>query len=217
LGSNLAPGNNYFASLGSSLEFAGQQSKGPPNGVFQYVGTLGEAIGISKITDGTSNTIALGEWKTGTGQINTVTIPTDIIFVGQYPPGVKRDTPLMSMPAGAAAFEQWLPLCAAGAIVAADRTGHTPRLGQSWAFGMIGYTMGNVLLPPNPRYPNCSVSGNNTLESPGMFGLSSFHPGGANVLMSDGSVRFLKDSTSLATVWKLGSRAQGEVVSSDEY
>ena len=50
-----------------------------------------------------------------------------------------------------------------------------------------------------------------------MWGLSSYHPGGANVLMCDGSVRFLKNSTNQATIWALGSRAQGEVISSDSY
>jgi prepilin-type processing-associated H-X9-DG protein len=49
------------------------------------------------------------------------------------------------------------------------------------------------------------------------MGLSSFHPGGANVLMCDGSVRFLKDSTNLSTIWALGSSAQGEVISADSY
>jgi hypothetical protein len=33
----------------------------------------------------------------------------------------------------------------------------------------------------------------------------------------DGSVRFLKDSTNQQTLWALGSRAQGEVISSDQY
>jgi prepilin-type processing-associated H-X9-DG protein len=50
-----------------------------------------------------------------------------------------------------------------------------------------------------------------------MYGMSSYHPGGANVLMSDGSVRFLKDSTNLNTLWALGSRSQGEVISADSY
>jgi prepilin-type processing-associated H-X9-DG protein len=50
-----------------------------------------------------------------------------------------------------------------------------------------------------------------------MYGLSSFHPGGCNVALVDGSVRFLKSSISQVTVWALGSRNQGEVVSSDAY
>ena len=72
--------------------------------------------------------------------------------------------------------------------------------------------MGNLLQAPNPKHPNCSTVTGGTLADPGMFTLSSFHPGGGNVLMCDGSVRFLKDSTSLQTIWALGSRAQGEVI-----
>jgi hypothetical protein len=35
--------------------------------------------------------------------------------------------------------------------------------------------------------------------------------------MCDGSVKFLKDSTAMQTVWALGSINQGEVVSADSY
>jgi hypothetical protein len=35
--------------------------------------------------------------------------------------------------------------------------------------------------------------------------------------MCDGSVKFLKDSTNLQTVWALGSRAQGEVIDASAY
>jgi prepilin-type N-terminal cleavage/methylation domain-containing protein/prepilin-type processing-associated H-X9-DG protein len=215
-----APGNNYFACIGSCLEFAGQQPSGPPNGMFQYAGTKGSgAIGISKIGDGTSNTIAFGEWKTGDGTTSIITIPTDIVFLGALPAGVTRNTPTMLMPNPTLVknFPAWLASCSAA--LAADRTNHTSTLGEAWAMGIMGFTMGNVLLPPNPKYPNCSIStvASNTLENPGMIGLSSFHPGGANILMADGSVKFLKDTTSNQTVWKLGSRDQGEVISSDEY
>jgi prepilin-type processing-associated H-X9-DG protein len=77
--------------------------------------------------------------------------------------------------------------------------------------------MGNLLLAPNPKYPNCCSNAASTLAVPGMWTLSSFHPGGCNVLMCDGSVKFLKDSTNLQTIWALGSRAQGEVLSADAY
>jgi hypothetical protein len=35
--------------------------------------------------------------------------------------------------------------------------------------------------------------------------------------MCDGSVRFLKDSTSLQTIWALGSRGQGEIIDASSY
>ena len=65
-----APGNNYYASFGSSLEFDGNQDKGPSNAVFEYVNVRGKSFGVRDILDGTSNTIAFGEWKTGSGNQN---------------------------------------------------------------------------------------------------------------------------------------------------
>ena len=50
-----------------------------------------------------------------------------------------------------------------------------------------------------------------------MYNLSSYHPGGANVALADGSVRFLKSSTNMFTIWALGSKAGGEVISSDSF
>ena len=46
---------------------------------------------------------------------------------------------------------------------------------------------------------------------------NSAHPGGVNTAMSDGSVRFIKSSISIFTWWNLGTRADGEVISSDSY
>ena len=45
----------------------------------------------------------------------------------------------------------------------------------------------------------------------------SWHPGGVNVLLGDGSVRFIKSSVD-GMVWRaLGSVAGGEVISADSY
>jgi prepilin-type N-terminal cleavage/methylation domain-containing protein/prepilin-type processing-associated H-X9-DG protein len=213
-----APGNNYFACLGSTLEFSGQQAGGPPNGVFQYAGTRGNGhIGIRDIRDGTSATIGFAEWKTGSGDRKIVTIPQDVAFLGRFPSGTARDDGTLNMPNPAlvAGFPAWLDACSKA--VETSRKVHTPTLGLCWALGITGYTMGNVLLAPNPRYPNCSASKISAFSYPGMFGMSSFHPGGANVLMCDGSVRHLKDSTNRQTVWALGSRDQGEAIGADSY
>jgi prepilin-type N-terminal cleavage/methylation domain-containing protein/prepilin-type processing-associated H-X9-DG protein len=223
----VAPGCNYFASTGSSLEWANASStqypgvantiNGPPNGPF-VIG--GPAIGIVAITDGTSNTIAFGEWRTGSGNYATVTVPTDVIMIGVLPAGVSRNTPTVNMPLGSAGLVAWLQQCAAGAANTANRGSRkTISLGESWSLGLPSYSLGNVLLAPNPKYPNCndSTGSGNAVNKAGVYTLSSRHPGGANVLMCDGSVRFLKDTTSLQTVWSLGSRAQGEVISSDSF
>ena len=48
-------------------------------------------------------------------------------------------------------------------------------------------------------------------------GFKSHHPGDANFIFADGSVRFLKQSIAMTTYCALGSRNGGEVVSSDSY
>ena len=92
-------------------------------------------------------------------------------------------------------------------------------LGENWAIGVPSVTLGNMLVPPNPKTTNCNLStgSSNDVNQPGVYGLSSRHPGGANVLMCDGSVKFLKDSTSNATIWALGSRGSGEIIDASSY
>ncbi len=229
-----APGNNYFASVGSSLEFDSSWTGGPPNGVFSYLGSfnnnvqLGTTINpvtsksfapvkLAGVRDGLSNTIAFGEWRVGDGNINLIS-QTDIIFTGQLPAGVTRGTPTMQMPGGSPGLIPWLQYCTANAANLTDRGGgKVASIGEIWAPNLIGYSLGNLLVGPNAGYNSCSINPAGTLQNPGSFGLSSYHPGGANTLFLDGSVRFLKDSINLTALWALGSRAQGEVISSDSY
>lgn len=212
-----APGGNYFASVGASMEFAGQQSGGPPNGLFEYVGNLGRSFGLSSISDGTSQTIAFSEWKTGSGNTNITTIPTDLVFLGVYPQGTQRNDGSLSIPVLASRLIPWLQQCNTAAKTPGNRFAKSSTIGQNWSLGLVGYSLGNILQPPNPKYTNCSVNGSGTIQSPGVWGMSSYHPGGANTLLADGSVRFLKDTTNIQTVWALGTRAGGEVISADAY
>ena len=48
-------------------------------------------------------------------------------------------------------------------------------------------------------------------------GARSLHPGGVNVLLGDGSVRFIKNTINGATWIALGSISSGEVISADSY
>jgi prepilin-type processing-associated H-X9-DG protein len=51
----------------------------------------------------------------------------------------------------------------------------------------------------------------------GQWSFRSFHPGGVNFAMADGSVKFIKNSTNLVAYRALGTRSQGEALSADQY
>ncbi len=108
--------------------------------------------------------------------------------------------------------------------------------GFSWWGGAPMFT---GLYPPNSSQPDvtyglsyCNLTGNNPpcaattyqVSSGGTFtGLGLFndarskHPGGVNVGMCDGSVRFIKNTVNIYTFQALASAKGGEVVSSDSY
>jgi prepilin-type N-terminal cleavage/methylation domain-containing protein/prepilin-type processing-associated H-X9-DG protein len=218
-----APGNNYFASVGASMN----QYGGPPwdwfrplpNGMFQC---MGEPISERDVLDGTSNTIAFSEWRIGDNNANRLSIPQDIINVGAtYPPGTGENSELLNMPLGGANFNQWVRDTCAATAMSTVGNGDLNRsfMGRYWVQGLFASTLGNTLLPPNSNFPSCSIVrwGGDTDGSYGNFGMSSFHAGGANALFADGSVRFLKDTTNQVVIWALGTRDLGEVVSSDQF
>ncbi len=62
--------------------------------------------------------------------------------------------------------------------------------GMMWASVQMGSTAAYTILPPNRE--SC---GNDWHDEPGAFGASSRHQGGAHVLMGDGAVIFMTDST----------------------
>ena len=218
-------GNNYFASVGPALMFASWDAGGP-NGLFMVSGAgttpgyewsgNGPALGLRDLTDGTSNTIAFGEWRTGDFNSQKLSIPQDVV----NPVAWSGSTAQMKMPTGSAVFTTWLNQCAGLAPTSTqnDWKGNMSYLGVGWYQGMFGYSLGNTLLAPNSRYPNCrTCPWDGDWDCAGMYGLSSFHPGGCNVAMADGSVKFIKNTTNNSVVWALGSRDQGEVISADAY
>jgi prepilin-type processing-associated H-X9-DG protein len=215
--SYIAPGNSYFAALGATLEFDANQTGGPPNGVFPH---RGPAIGLRDIQDGSSNTIAFGEWRIGSGNINILTIPSDIVWMGVQPSGVTRNTATFNLPQANAgnSLITWLNTCKGMAYPGSSaRNPQSAALGEAWAFSLPGYALGNINYAPNPPYPACMWAVTGTQDSGGVFGLASLHPGGANTLFCDGSVKFLKNSISLPTIWGLGTKAQGEIITADAY
>ncbi|MGO9464466.1 MAG: DUF1559 domain-containing protein [Isosphaeraceae bacterium] len=82
--------------------------------------------------------------------------------------------------------------------------------GRWWFWTGRERTLYNHAQSPNGRIPDCLAGASRT--APGMSTVRSWHRGGANLLMGDGSVRFASEGTS-QEVWRgLGSRNGSELV-----
>ncbi len=228
--------NNYascFATTGLPLYIVNWSAPGgPPYYNQQPSGSTGMftfalAYGIRNCTDGTSNTVAYAEWLVGDGR--------GVVFGGSNPPSRYRGN-LMT---GVASVEtdpgtlydayanpktvlDNLQVCTSQFMT--TTTGITDIKGWRWGLGASGYSMFNMMQTPNDhQYPiggcreNFSVGSNSWPDASFSIGAASNHPGGCNVLFADGSARFVKDSINRMTWWSLGTKANGEVISSDAY
>ncbi|MHC5540776.1 DUF1559 family PulG-like putative transporter [Singulisphaera rosea] len=70
----------------------------------------------------------------------------------------------------------------------------------------------NLRLPDNPTTSPISWRSDRLNDNFGQMGFRSQHPEGANFLLGDGSVRFVKDTMDMATYRALSTRAAGEVI-----
>jgi len=94
-------------------------------------------------------------------------------------------------------------------------------VGNRWGWGGTAETLFNTVVPPNSKtwaWNTCQHYCAGCAPSEAVFSnAQSNHPGGVNVMLADGSVRFVKDSIGQLTWMALGTMANGEVISSDSY
>lgn len=80
--------------------------------------------------------------------------------------------------------------------------------GYAWISGKSYATTFNSYDPPNPPHPDvCALAY-------GWFAARSFHPGGVNACMVDGSVQFVTNDIDRTTWNNMGSISDGEVLAS---
>jgi len=189
--SNLPPVRNhpnvaqrsYHFSVGTTIN---NNYRGETNGLFAYQtlnpnGTtcLGPTMqkGFRDITDGSSNTVAVSEKGAGAEQTSR-TIFGQSIFNSNLNnlvnnPGICLAT---------AVNRKYLPSFNIATYTTADL----------WPFGHPHWGAFTTILPPNS--PSCYEGGGNPSDAPGVFSVSSYHPGGALACMGDGSVRFVSET-----------------------
>jgi prepilin-type N-terminal cleavage/methylation domain-containing protein/prepilin-type processing-associated H-X9-DG protein len=224
--------NNYMGNAGSApSSFYGWNGTngafGPNAGIFCFVGVACDAgpppcpgtngqqpffCGFRDIIDGLSNTAAFSERVKGIGSNNSTLYDklqpsASLVNVTQ----VANDgvTDAQSLPFYNACRSFAIP-----AVVTSGMLDGQDSSGARWDVGYAADTRYNHVMPPNST--NCDGD-NDDAGRQAAYGASSRHSGGVNTLMADGSVRFVKGSVAKETWWAIGTRANGEVISSDAY
>lgn len=199
----------------------------PPKDLFLNggIGTAGWGGGagivrIASITDGTSNTAVFSEHLIGLGVSPNVASITPnspdakrVIFPGTDATGINTGA---DGAARAARACMSLPPTMTANATASAYLGYNWLLGYPTHVSLVNYMH---VAPPNTLH--CG----NAADIPyvqfvgptGSAAANSNHPGGVNLALADGSVRFIKNSIGLPVWWALGSRNGGEVISSDSY
>src|SRR5262249_40689666 len=156
-------------------------------------------VSITSVGDGTSNTAMMSESLLGDGPESfTGSIPGNPQTVYAYPAG----QPLND--ANCAAATQW---------------NVSNRRGFMWATGEI--RCGSYTHSPLPNAPTPDCVTNDLTPGPGQYTAVGFrtarsrHSGGINLLLGDGSVRFVSNGISLTTWRSLATRNGGEVLGND--
>jgi prepilin-type N-terminal cleavage/methylation domain-containing protein/prepilin-type processing-associated H-X9-DG protein len=209
-----ATGGDY-AWNNTSDQYYHQDPMGSP-GLFAY----GISYGVQACTDGTSNTVAFAEWLVGDGkgpsgshyrgniEMNDGTSITGLQNVQTNP-----QLTLTSLQQCATKFQNE-PFSNSATV--------TDYKGWRWSIGCYGFAAFNTIqTPSDSQYATggCQNGSTNEAWANGAWsiGAASAHPGGANVLLGDGHVTFIKSSVSRQTWWNMGTKAGGEVISSDQY
>jgi prepilin-type N-terminal cleavage/methylation domain-containing protein/prepilin-type processing-associated H-X9-DG protein len=181
-------------------------------------------IGLQTITDGTSNTALFSERLiAGYPYNSTATVYASglnglrAIFIGTYAAAPSSVTPANMLTGNPA--QLFVQGCQAiGSTTSSPYPGAIGVEMFAGNPGYVGLSSYNHWTPPNTVPCQNSIDPIVGFVGPyGSASATSLHPGGVNVCFSDGSVHFEKNSVGLQPWWGLGSRAGGEVISSDQY
>jgi len=158
-------------------------------------------LSFASVTDGLSNTVIFSEWVKGKGTNTSGAINN----VYQNGPGV---TAVAMNTVGTVANIQLAALCQNTVF----NTGNSWDFkGEAWISEDSGRGGGYFHIQ-TPNRKSCNCCGHDTI-----VGASSYHPGGVNVTMLDGSVKFIKDTVNPITWYAISSIDWGETVSSDAF
>jgi len=175
-------------------------------------------FGFEGVTDGTSNTALFSEKLLGLNSNAGITVSS---------PEAKRG--FFKLPTqynrGQTAVEAMQMIADCKALPGTKASNGSYLSGAHWSLSFPWHNSNNNYVHHNTPNsitcinPNTGPNG----DSPdwggltGMVSATSNHPGGVNVAMTDGSVKFIKDTIAATTWWAIGTKAGGEVISADAF
>ncbi|WP_169978206.1 DUF1559 domain-containing protein [Tautonia rosea] len=209
--------NNYMASNGTNFDW---WSRPAAAGALQrpLVASWSPVRGhfrgdIGSIGDGTSNTIAFAERLRGDGD-GVKQSPSDIYNAVPINGLFLNDPGYVMQAQPFSALQEAIRQC--DDFARANPRSSWDWSGLHWAAGTYNQTVFNFVVTPNHPGADCSPWGG-VATGFGFFTPRSKHPGGVNVMLADGSVRFVKDTIALQTWYSLGTKSGGEVLSADSF
>jgi prepilin-type processing-associated H-X9-DG protein len=213
----LATANNcYFGCIGDTTDTLQGNAVGAASlASVQYTGLFAwqQSKSVAHVLDGMSNTVAFAESTVGSASANWGQKLIGFNSASSIPSAAIQINALTN-PAGVQSG-----IAACNAVATQGSGGNIDRQrGDSWAIGGMAMTLFNTVAPPNSSNGLWAYCGSNNSGTYANFSNSdSYHPGGANVLMADGHVQFIKNSVNLTTWWSLGTVAGGEVIDATSY
>ncbi len=180
-------GISYPACAGSGLNGPASADDGSVSNADGIVFSRSK-IGFRDVNDGATNTAAFSEHLLGDGQNSAPPSGDYANRVIELAMGTQT-TPSACDPASAPAW--------------------SGQRGAKWINGHLADTMYNHWHGPNAESPDC----HNGFHNFALTSAQSAHPGGVQVVLVDGSCRFVSENINL-TLWQvLGTRNGGEVIS----
>jgi prepilin-type processing-associated H-X9-DG protein len=164
--------------------------------------SLGGTVTLSSVKDGTSSTAIFSEYIRGKRLARQHGLSE--IYTDTTDPNSGTYIPLTPL----------LTHCNAAAAGGATSTVTTK--GADWMDQAVGGGGGYTHIQ-TPNKTACLFSDAALHTDHGIIGPSSHHPGGVNLVMLDGAVKFIKDSINHTTWWAIGTHRGGETVDTTSY
>jgi prepilin-type N-terminal cleavage/methylation domain-containing protein/prepilin-type processing-associated H-X9-DG protein len=206
---------NYVANYGGPGQIMAYSGLivpiGDPNGT--PLGRLGP-VTMEGVRDGLSNTALFSEALHGL-QGNPTVFPGNNSDAKR---GIYNGAAGGGVGAGSTVASSFVASCvslpASTASINSGNLGNSAYATYPWHVGMANY---NHVGPPNSMHcqDSSDASWLTYVGPSGSAPPTSNHPGGVQMAMGDGSVRFIKDSINQQTWWAIGTRNGKEIVSSD--